>query len=175
MSTKLHLGHSRFHPTVYAPLRRCNLKPVHRTRATPEESPEDDQIGDLFRKELEKRNISSLEDIKDPQATVRPSVLPPPAFASSKTEDDQLQRSRNLNSEGLEGLIPRASQLLQLGASFAFAFGPFILFVLVAFGLVYSVFGDLFVHSGSPSAGVPQYIDPMELLSEPTVDPMIPM
>ncbi|KAI8108081.1 hypothetical protein M9434_006111 [Picochlorum sp. BPE23] len=165
----------KFHPTVYTPRRRCNLKPVHRTRATPEESPEDDQIGDLFRKELEKRNISSLEDIKDPQATVRPSVLPPPAFASSKTEDDQLQRSRNLNSEGLEGLIPRASQLLQLGASFAFAFGPFILFVLVAFGLVYSVFGDLFVHSGSPSAGVPQYIDPMELLSEPTVDPMIPM
>ena len=118
-----------------------------------------------------------MEDIKDPQATVRPSVLPPPAFASSKTEsqDDQLQRSRNLNSEGLEGLIPRASQLLQLGASFAFAFGPFILFVLVAFGLVYSVFGDLFVHTGSPSSGAPEYIDPMELLREPTVDPMIPM
>lgn len=131
----------------------------------------------MFQRELEKRNISRIEDIKE-----SPGVIAPPSFAAGtlgshedQDEDSQLERSRNLNSEGLEGLIPRGSQLLQLGASFFLAFGPFILFVLVSFGAVYSIFGDLFVHTGSPSAGVPQYIDPMELLSEPTVDPMIPM
>lgn len=136
---------------------------------------DEQDVGDMFQRELEKRNISSIDDIKDsPRGR---DVVAPPAFASELDQDDssQLQRSRELNSEGLEGLIPRGSQLLQLGASFFLAFGPFILFVLVSFGAVYSLFGDLFVHSGSPSSGVPQYIDPMDLLSEPTVDPMIPM
>jgi len=36
------------------------------------------------------------------------------------------------------------------------------------------VFGDLFVHSGTATS-LPIYYDPNELLSEPTVDPMIPM
>lgn len=135
----------------------------------------DEDVGDMFQRELEKRNIRNIEDIQDSPTT--PGVIAPPSFAAGADPDDdsQLQRSRELNSEGLEGLIPRGSQLLQLGASFFLAFGPFILFVLLSFGAVYSVFGDLFVHSGSPSSGVPQYIDPMDLLSEPTVDPMIPM
>ena len=138
-------------------------------------SNDDDQLGDLFKKELEKRNIQSIDDIKD--SSQQQSVIAPPSFVTDNPfeDDSQLERSRNLNSEGLEGLIPRGSQLLQLGGSFFLAFGPFILFVLLSFGAVYSVFGDLFVHQGSPSSGVPQYIDPMDLLSEPTVDPMIPM
>ena len=130
----------------------------------------------MFQKEIEKRNISSIEDIQEPPA--RQGVIAPPSFSGGADPADdysQLERSRNFNSEGLEGLVPRGSQLLQLGASFFLAFGPFILFVLLSFGAVYSVFGDLFVHSGSPSSGIPQYVDPMDLLSEPTVDPMIPM
>lgn len=36
------------------------------------------------------------------------------------------------------------------------------------------VFGDSFVHGGSPSSGPPPYIDPDLLLSEQTVDAMVP-
>lgn len=36
------------------------------------------------------------------------------------------------------------------------------------------LFGDNFVHQGTPGTG-PRYIDPDVLLNEPTVDPMIPM
>lgn len=135
----------------------------------------------MFQKELEKRQISSIDDIPDApsrnisqQSPFAGRTTPPPRFADSEVPP-QLQKSRELNSEGLEGLIPRASQLLQLGLSFFLAFGPFIVGVGLAFLLVQQVFGDAFVHSGRPSTGPPPYIDPQELLSEPTVDPMIPM
>lgn len=39
----------------------------------------------------------------------------------------------------LQGLIPRASQLLQLGATVFLAFGPFILAVLLTFAALYGV------------------------------------
>jgi hypothetical protein len=161
---------------------------------------DDDILGDMFQKELQKRNISSIDDIADsasdpsqPKSTnesPRPQVVPPPQYATGwgpraganddydDEEDgtsDQLRRSRALGSEGLDGLIPRGSQLLTLGATSFLAFGPFILFVLVSFGAVYMVFGDMFVHGGAPSTGVPTYYDPIDLLSEPTADPMIPM
>jgi hypothetical protein len=153
----------------------------------------DNQLGDLFMKELQKRNISSVDDIPEDESTTAtknnepsssPAYIPPPQFASGfgprEDEDDgaggdQLARSRRIGSEGLDGLIPRGSQLLTLGATSFLAFGPFILFVLVSFGAVYMVWGDLFVHGGSVSSGPPVYYDPYDLLAEPTADPMIPM
>lgn len=155
------------------------------------DSEEGSKLGDLFQRELQKRNISSVDDIQDsqtPRVSSRPdassSYIPPPQFASGfgpqDEEDDgvggdQLARSRRLGSEGLDGLIPRGSQLLTLGATSFLAFGPFILFVLVSFGAVYLAFGDFFVHSGTPASGPPIYYDPADLLAEPTADPMIPM
>ena len=55
--------------------------------------------------------------------------LPPaPQFSSDSApaEDDQLARSRALQNEGIEGLIPRASELLKLGLSSFLTFGPLI-------------------------------------------------
>lgn len=126
-------------------------------------------MDEMFKKELEKRRINTVDDIKDTKTTT-----PPPLFQNDTT--DQLERSRKLNSEGLEGLIPRASALAQLGLSFFLAFGPFIVAVILASAAIYAVFGDNFVHGGRPSTSFspPQY-DPLELLNEPTVDPMIPM
>jgi hypothetical protein len=145
-------------------------------------------LEEKFKRELERRSIGSIDDLGEDKASTsfsaggvdasqRRATTPPPRFAS-KGDDEvppQLRKSRELNSEGLEGLIPRASELLKLGVSFFLAFGPFILGVVLAFGLIYSVFGDAFVHSGSPSVSSPPVYDPQELLNEPTVDPMIPM
>jgi hypothetical protein len=160
------------------------------------EDEEGSKLGGLFQRELQKRNISSVDDIQDIQdiqdsppsgrarADASSSYVPPPQFASgfgpADEEDDgvggdQLARSRRIGSEGLDGLIPRGSQLLTLGATSFLAFGPFILFVLISFGAVYMAFGDFFVHSGTPASGPPVYYDPADLLAEPTADPMIPM
>jgi hypothetical protein len=73
-----------------------------------------------------------------------------------------------------QGLLPRASELLKLGASVFLAFVPFILAISLAFGGIYAVFGEHFVHGGDTSYSRPAYIDPETLLSEPTVDPYIP-
>jgi hypothetical protein len=77
-------------------------------------------------------------------------------------------------NEGLEGLIPRASQLLQLGGSVFLAFAPFILAISLLFSGIYFVFGESFVHGGEAGRGLPQYIDAEALLAEPTVDPRVP-
>jgi hypothetical protein len=126
----------------------------------------------MFKKELKKRRISSVDDIKDTPNTR--TTTPPPLFQAGT--ENQLERSRQLNSEGLEGLIPRAGSLVQLGLSFFLAFGPFIIAVILASGAIYAVFGSDFIHGGRPSSSYspPQY-DALELLNEPTVDPMIPM
>ena len=77
-------------------------------------------------------------------------------------------------NEGLEGLIPRASQLLQLGASVFLAFLPLIAAISLLTVALKVGFGDQFIHGGEPGRGLPAYIDAEALLAEPTVDPRIP-
>jgi len=96
------------------------------------------------------------------------------AAASTSDRDGQRERSIALVNEGLEGLIPRASQLVQLGGSVFLAFAPFILAISLLFSGIYFVFGDSFVHGGEVGRGLPAYIDAEALLAEPTVDPRIP-
>lgn len=74
----------------------------------------------------------------------------------------------------LQGLIPRATELLKLGVTFFLAFLPFIAVVSLAFGAIYFVMGESFVHGGAPT-GPPPYYDPDVLLAEPTADPMVPL
>ncbi|KAL4458760.1 hypothetical protein ABPG75_013625 [Micractinium tetrahymenae] len=107
----------------------------------------------------------------------RAGPRPPPSFRDGDDGEvpPQLAKSRALNSEGLEGFLPRAWELLKLGGSFFLAFSPFILAVSLTFGAIYFVFGDAFVHGGSPAAGPPPYYDPDLLLAEPTADPMVPL
>eukprot|EP00252_Welwitschia_mirabilis_P000100 TRINITY_DN10067_c0_g1_i1.p1 TRINITY_DN10067_c0_g1~~TRINITY_DN10067_c0_g1_i1.p1 ORF type:complete len:219 (-),score=36.46 TRINITY_DN10067_c0_g1_i1:490-1146(-) len=79
---------------------------------------------------------------------------------------DQRALSMAMNSEGLEGLIPRAKVLLTLGASFFLAFWPFML-AIVAFSLaLYIYVGPSFIHPGSKQMTQPTYVDPYKLLED---------
>ncbi|GFR51509.1 hypothetical protein Agub_g13924 [Astrephomene gubernaculifera] len=113
----------------------------------------------------------------------RARAPPPPMASNAAPATDQRQKSMDMVNEGLEGLIPRATRLLQLGGSLFLGFLPFMIAFSLLFTGVYFVFGPNFVHGGRPvtssssngsGTNRPSYIDPERLLSEPTVDPYIP-
>ncbi|KAK9286261.1 hypothetical protein L1049_014648 [Liquidambar formosana] len=64
-----------------------------------------------------------------------------------KSPFNQRERSMALNSEGLEGLIPRAKILLTIGGTFFLGFGPLILITIAFFSALYlvSFFSSLLV------------------------------
>lgn len=139
------------------------------------ESPES-----LFQKELNRRGIagSSLDTAEDRQGHPNSSKDPSPAprFAERNSEGGQLARSRQLNSEGLEGLIPRVIQLARLGGAFFLAFLPAVLVISLLFSGIYFVYGQDFIHGGDHlRSAPPPYLDPFDLLDAPTVDPMVPL
>lgn len=141
-----------------------------------EEAPES-----LFMKELKKRGMtptSLLEDAKrgklglDEEMKVgeegggfskRNSV----STDFGKNLTNQREQSMQLNSEGLEGLIPRAKVLLSLGGTFFLAFWPLILATVGCFSAVYLYFGSAFIHDGvDRPVSPPPYIDPYSLLED---------
>lgn len=83
-----------------------------------------------------------------------------------RNQVDQRARSMALNSEGLEGLIPKARVLLTLGGTFFFVFWPLILATVAFFSAVYIYFGPSFIHGGSKQVTQPTYIDPYKLLED---------
>ena len=100
------------------------------------------EVESLFAKELAKRGIDSASVDEDTSSAKPPArSSPPPQLAQQKaapSEIPQLERSRALAREGLEGLIPRATELIRLGGGFFLAFVPFILLVSALFtGLYY--------------------------------------
>lgn len=103
-----------------------------------------DSVESLFAKELKKRSINSPNDIQEPS-------------------EGQLERSRDLQTEGLEGLPERGKQLLTLGSTFFLSFLPLGAVVAVIFATLAFGFGDSFVHQGG--VGPPPYVDPNELLA----------
>ncbi|XP_011002381.1 PREDICTED: uncharacterized protein LOC105109375 [Populus euphratica] len=92
-----------------------------------------------------------------------------------KSLSNQREKSMALNSEGLEGLIPRAKLLLTLGGTFFLGFWPLILITVAFFSSLYFYFGPSFVHDGSnASFSPPQYIDPYELLEDERISQIAP-
>ncbi|KDP44553.1 hypothetical protein JCGZ_16386 [Jatropha curcas] len=88
---------------------------------------------------------------------------------------NQRERSMALNSEGLEGLIPRAKLLLTLGGTFFLGFWPLILLTVAFFSGLYFYFGPSFVHDASNRAiSPPPYIDPYELLEDERISQIAP-
>ncbi|KAF3434525.1 hypothetical protein FNV43_RR21610 [Rhamnella rubrinervis] len=88
---------------------------------------------------------------------------------------NQRERSMKLNSEGLEGLIPRAKLLLTIGGTFFLGFGPLILITIAFFSALYFYFGPSFVHDASQTRiSPPQYIDPYVLLEEERISQIAP-
>ncbi|WOK92261.1 hypothetical protein Cni_G00952 [Canna indica] len=92
-----------------------------------------------------------------------------------KGVSNQRERSMSLNSEGLEGLIPRAKLLLTIGGTFFLGFWPLILITFGLFLALYIFFGPSFVHDASEvSVSPPPYIDPYALLEDERLSQVTP-
>lgn len=169
---------------------RATLRP----RAKEEDSAEEaDSASSLFAQELKRRGLSLEKDSEqigeagsaadrkkaaDDLLKRASGQKPAPSFAPDATQpsnaDDQLARSRALQSEGLEGFPARAAELLKLGSSFFLSFAPLVGATVGAVLVTYLIFGSDFVHGGS-ARGPPAYVEPEYLLNEPTVDRMVPL
>ncbi|KAF8093648.1 hypothetical protein N665_0381s0008 [Sinapis alba] len=140
----------------------------------------------LFMKELKRRGMTptsllqdyevDVDEIKNSGKETRNSskttatTTTTPAFDQSLL--NQRERSLALNSEGLEGLIPRARILLTIGGTFFLGFWPLIVLTLGAFSALYLYFGADFIHDGSRTpVSPPPYIDPYALLEDERINP----
>ncbi|CAM8974194.1 unnamed protein product [Rhodiola kirilowii] len=143
----------------------------------------------LFMKELQRRGMtptSLLEERKrgnigideDPELKEKDRGASMRRTVSTNFEpnlSDQRERSMSLNSEGLEGLIPRAKLLLTLGGTFFLAFRPLILATVGIFSALYFYFGTTFIHDGTDKpASIPQYVDPYTLLEDERINQTAP-
>ncbi|XP_042508602.1 uncharacterized protein LOC122084438 [Macadamia integrifolia] len=142
----------------------------------------------LFMKELRRRGMNPTSLLKDSNRSVygldeegkeedgrsfskRNAVLPD----IEKSLSNQRERSMALNSEGLEGLIPRAKLLLTLGGTFFLGFWPAILLIVAFFSALYFYNGPSFVHDGSKTPiSVPSHIDPYALLEDKRISKSAP-
>lgn len=100
------------------------------------------------------------------------------AVSSAEYEKEvvnQRERSMALNSEGIEGLVPRAKLLLTIGGTFFLGFWPMILITVGTFAALYAYFGPSFVHDGSEmSISPPPYVDPYALLEDERISRISP-
>jgi len=137
-----------------------------------EEAPES-----LFARELRRRGMApgaaapaeakEAEQGGAAEAGRKRGVAAAAEFERGAAADGQRERSMALNSEGLEGLVPRAKLLLSLGGTFFLAFGPLILVTVSLFAGLYVYFGPSFVHDASKNpVSPPPYIDPYQLLED---------
>ncbi|XP_074585769.1 uncharacterized protein LOC141841491 [Curcuma longa] len=158
------------------------------------ESKGDEQPESLFSKELKRRglnpttlseegdggaSIGSLESKEESSggegnggSTKRNGVA---SAEFEKKLSDQRERSMSLNSEGLEGLIPRAKLLLTIGGTFFIGFWPLILVTFALFLALYIYFGPSFVHDANRAAvSSPPYADPYAPLAEESLSQVAP-
>uniref|UniRef100_A0A1D1Z8D6 SWI/SNF-related matrix-associated actin-dependent regulator of chromatin subfamily A containing DEAD/H box 1 n=1 Tax=Anthurium amnicola TaxID=1678845 RepID=A0A1D1Z8D6_9ARAE len=88
---------------------------------------------------------------------------------------NQRERSMSLNSEGLEGLVPRAKLLLTVGGTFFWGFWPLMLITVGIFSALYFYFGSSFVHDTSKMRiSPPPYVDPYALLEDDKISQSAP-
>ncbi|KAI3805000.1 hypothetical protein L1987_26970 [Smallanthus sonchifolius] len=142
----------------------------------------------LFMKELKRRGMTptslleeSWSSLKDENVTYKEEdgggFLNRNVVSTDLEESlsNQRERSMALNSEGLEGLIPRAKVLLTLGGTYFLAFWPLILVTVASFSAVYLYFGPKFVHDATTrQVYLPQYVDPYALLEDQRISKTAP-
>ncbi|KAI5079567.1 hypothetical protein GOP47_0005046 [Adiantum capillus-veneris] len=125
-------------------------------------------------RELKRRGLSkgSEEDENRSGLGTETKVDTGELKSGPQTNSDQRKQSMALNSEGLEGLIPRAQSLLSLGGSFFLAFWPLIISSLAVFVALYFYYGPTFIHTGERGLySQPSYVDPYELLENEKIPP----
>ncbi|XVE49364.1 hypothetical protein DITRI_Ditri01bG0077600 [Diplodiscus trichospermus] len=143
----------------------------------------------LFMKELNRRGMtpaSLLEDAKKTNNGLDEEMKVGEEAGSfskknavstelEKSLSNQRERSMELNSEGLEGLVPRAKLLLTTGGTFFLGFWPLILTTVAFFSALYLYFGPSFIHDASKAPiSQPQYIDPNALLEDERISQTAP-
>lgn len=153
------------------------------TKSNGEEPPES-----LFMKELRRRGMTptslleennrssySDDDIRYKEEDGGFSNRNAVSTDLEKSLSNQRERSMALNSEGLEGLIPRAKLLLALGGTFFLTFWPLILVTVACTAGLYLYFGTSFIHDGTDApVTMPQYVDPYALLEDERISQAAP-
>ncbi|KAM7482398.1 hypothetical protein LguiB_006981 [Lonicera macranthoides] len=178
-SSKLVLINKRF--TV-----RCKVQEGD-SKSNGEEPPES-----LFMKELKKRGMTPTSLLEESNTSIysndegiwyreEDGGFTNRNFVSTNVEkslSNQRERSMALNSEGLEGLVPRAKLLLTIGGSFFLGFWQLIFITIALFCALYLYFGATFVHDGTdPDTPVapPPYVDPYALLEDERISQTAPL
>ncbi|XP_022991996.1 uncharacterized protein LOC111488465 isoform X3 [Cucurbita maxima] len=141
----------------------------------------------LFMKELKKRGITPTSLLEDTKSTefelggettgenIDFSGTSAVSTEVSKSLSNQRERSMQLNSEGLEGLIPRAKLLLTLGGTFFLGFWPLIVITVAFFFAFYFFFGSSFVHDGTQTPpSPPPYVYPYAPLEDERISQIAP-
>ncbi|XP_073014245.1 uncharacterized protein [Typha latifolia] len=151
---------------------RCRLQDKSGGEKDGEEAPES-----LFMKELRRRGMtpSSLVEEKEMEVNEETKKSGVASAEYDKAMSNQRERSMALNSEGLEGLIPRAKLLLSIGATFFLGFWPLMVITISLFSALYFYFGPSFVHDASNTQiSPPPYIDPYKLLEDERLSQVTP-
>ncbi|KAE8649025.1 hypothetical protein Csa_015052 [Cucumis sativus] len=140
----------------------------------------------LFMKELKKRGITPTSLLEDTNSSdfelggemtgenrdfSRRSAV---STEVNKSLSNQRERSMQLNSEGLEGLIPRAKLLLTIGGTFFLGFWPLIIITVSFFFGLYFFLGASFIHDGQTPISPPPYVDPYALLEDERISQIAP-
>ncbi|KAA8538244.1 hypothetical protein F0562_027933 [Nyssa sinensis] len=166
--------------------RRCSVvafKVCCRHQEGHQESSGEEPPESLFTKEMERRGMSPTSMLDDNNRSMLSldenmklkednSELSKENLGSTSTDIDkslssQRERSMALNSEGLEGLIPRAKLLLTIGGTFFISFWPLVLTIVALLSALYLYFGASFIHEASKAPmATPPYIDPHVLLED---------
>ncbi|XP_076939166.1 uncharacterized protein LOC143607689 [Bidens hawaiensis] len=121
----------------------------------------------LFMKELKRRGMTPTSLLEKDESIIYADI--------EEKLSNQRERSVALNSEGLEGLIPRGKLLLTLGGTFFLALWPLILVTVASFSAIYLYFGPKFVHDASTrQVYIPPYVDPYELLEDQRISETAP-
>ncbi|CAK9144985.1 unnamed protein product [Ilex paraguariensis] len=141
----------------------------------------------LFMKELKKRGMNPSSLLEESNRSISADEIKVKeeggGFSSRNAVSTDFERnlsnqrelSMALNSEGLEGLIPRAKLLLTLGGTFFLGFWPLILITVSFFSALYLYFGPSFIHDGSEKpVASPQYVDPYALLEDEKISQTAP-
>ncbi|KAL4581086.1 hypothetical protein LXL04_017295 [Taraxacum kok-saghyz] len=149
------------------------------------ESKGEEPTESLFMKELKRRGMTPTSLLEETRSTPENIIYKEEDGGFSnrnavstdleKTLSNQRDRSMALNSEGLEGLIPRAKLLLTLGGTYFLAFWPLIFVTVASFSAVYIYFGPKFVHDANTrQVYLPQYVDPYALLEDERISQTAP-
>ena len=146
-------------------------------------------LEEQLQQEIQRRGLSESEQLSqtssaEPDETAEPpakeesEVPPSPRWAGTRSQavpGGQLERSRELNAEGIAGFPSRALELIKLGFTSTAYFLPISIVVGSAALLLYAFAGSGVLHGGESQPRQPAAYDPRALLTEETYDRTVPV